>query len=898
MRIITSHENTDFDALAAMLAASKLYPDAIPVLPRRLNRNLRDFLALYGGEFPFTEADDLPRRRITHVVLVDTQSMSPIKGTNDRTRIRIIDHHPLRIEPGPTVSFSGEELGASTTLLIEQLQERGTVLTPFETTLLLLGIYEDTGSLSYDTTTSRDIRAAAWLLDRGASLEVVNDFLRRSLTEQQQSLYKKLVDQSTTHHFQGQTVLVAAVELEEYVEELSTLVHKLNDLFDPDAVFLLAGLGSSLQLIARSTTDAVDVAEIARHFGGGGHSKASAALIEDKGVEEAREELLTLLTECVHPLTTVREIMSRRVHTLTPGTTVEEARGLIRRYGHEGFPVVEDGKLMGVLTRREVDRAIHHELGHVPVQVYMHKGSASVSPADSVSDVQRVMIEHGLGQVPVVEDGRFTGIVTRTDLIKAWARPPSLSQASDVRQRMGNVFPAPLRSLLFKASDVATELGFSLYLVGGFVRDLLLDTPTLDLDLVIEGDAIRFARHLSKVIGGHVHSHTRFGTAKIILGGTAGTTLPASLDFVTARTEFYEHPTALPEIERSSIKQDLYRRDFTINTMAICLNRDRYGELLDFYGGQKDLQEKLIRVLHNLSFVEDPTRMLRAARLEQRLGFRIEERTAELIDDARELLARVTGERLRHELYLILQEDAPELVLRRMAELGILRTIHPALSYDEWLHKSFIQLRVAEELSRTVERTAHFSAAELLPPGTDAELGRRNGRPTPAQYLALVCFRLSEEEVASFVQRLKLRGSEAQTIRRTSELRSRLPELSNPKLSPSSIYRVLHPSAVAVLAALRVATDSKVARRNIDLYARKLRHIKSIIDGHYLQRMGIPTGPLYREILQQLRDARMDGRIVTIAEEETLIQELLAEKNLTIHGNDRDGELQSPDHSG
>jgi len=890
MRIITSHENTDFDALAAMLAASKLYPDMIPVLPRRLNRNLRDFLALYGGEFPFTRADSLPRRRITDIILVDTQSMSPIKGTDNRTRIRIIDHHPLGIEPGPRVSFSGEELGATTTLLIEQLQEIGTVLTPFEATLLLLGIYEDTGSLSYGTTTSRDIRAAAWLLDRGASLKVVDNFLRRPLTEQQQSLYKKLVDESTTHLFQGQTVLVAAVELEEYVEELSTLVHKLNDLFDPDALFLLAGFGSSLQLIARSTTDAINVAEIARHFGGGGHSKASAALIEDMGVKEARAQLLDLLTELVRPLTTVREIMSERVHTLAPDTTVEEARRLIRRYGHEGFPVVKDGKLMGILTRREVDRAIHHELGDVPVHVYMHKGGASVSPSDSVSDVQRVMIEHGLGQVPVVEDGRFTGIVTRTDLIKAWAKPHALSRALDVRQRMENAFPAPLRSLLFKARDAASELGFSLYIVGGFVRDLLLDTPTLDLDLVVEGDAIRLAKHLSKVIGGRVRSHTRFGTAKIILGGTAGTTLPASLDFVTARTEFYEHPTALPEIERSSIKQDLYRRDFTINTMAICLNRDRYGELLDFYGGRKDLQQKFIRGLHNLSFVEDPTRMLRAARLEQRLGFRIEERTAELIDDARELLSRVTGERLRHELYLILQEDAPELALRRMAELDILRAIHPALIYDEWVHKSFIQLRLAAEFTRVVERAAHFSAAELLPPGTDAGLERRNGRPTPAQYLALMCFRLSEDEVASLVRLLKLRGSEAQTIRQTNELRARLPELSNPKISPSSIYRILHPSADAVLAALRVATDSQVARRYIDLYACKLRHIKPIIDGHCLQKMGIPTGPLYREILQQLQDARMDGRISTIADEKTLIQELLAEMNLTFDGGNRDGQ--------
>lgn len=318
MRIITSHENTDFDALAAMLAATKLYPDARPVLPRRLNRNLRDFLALYGGEFAFVEADDLPRNRITDVVLVDTQSIAPIKGTSTDTRMQIIDHHPLGIELKPGMSFSGEELGATTTLMLEQIQETGTVLTSIETTLLLLGIYEDTGSLSYRTTTSRDVRAAAWLLDRGASLDVVNDFLHRPLTEQQQALYTKLVDHSATHSIQGQTVLIVAVQLEQYIEELSTLVHKLNDLFDPDALFLLAGFRDSLQLIARSTTDAVDVGEIARQFGGGGHSEASAAVLENLSVEEAQDRLLDLLAEHVRPLPTVHEIMSRGVQYTFP----------------------------------------------------------------------------------------------------------------------------------------------------------------------------------------------------------------------------------------------------------------------------------------------------------------------------------------------------------------------------------------------------------------------------------------------------------------------------------------------------------------------------------------------------------------------------------------------------
>ena len=253
---------------------------------------------------------------------------------------------------------------------------------------------------------------------------------------------------------------------------------------------------------------------------------------------------------------------------------------------------------------------------------------------------------------------------------------------------------------------MASALSFPLYAVGGFVRDLLLGQPNFDVDLVVEGDAIRLAQALAQRFGGRVRSHRRFGTAKWILpesltltndDGTtyAGSELPESLDFVTARTEFYEHPTALPTVERSSIKQDLHRRDFTINTLAVRLTPDHWGELLDFYGGRKDLADGMIRVLHSLSFVEDPTRILRAARFEQRFAFRIEPRTEELIAGALDLLDRVSAERVRHELELILAEAEPERALCRLGELNVLARLHPQLRCDAWFRAKASELRAA-----------------------------------------------------------------------------------------------------------------------------------------------------------------------------------------------------------
>ncbi len=855
MEVILTHENTDFDGLASLLAAAKLYPDAIPVLPRALNRNLQDFLALYRDEFPFVKAEDLPRRRIERVILVDTQTVPSLKGLRRKAEIRIIDHHPLARELGRRVSYYGEEIGATTTILVEQISEAHIPLSPLEATLLLLGIYEDTGCLSYLSTTPRDIRCAAWLLEQGANLSVVNDFLRHPLSERQRELYNQLVENTEFHHFAGQLVIIATAKVTDYAEEIAILAHKLRDLFNPAAAFILVDLEDRIHLVARSSTHAINVAEIARHFGGGGHNSAAAAMIRGLNLREVRRRLLDMLATHVKPIATVRQIMSYGVHTLPPEATVAEAAEMMRRYGHEGFPVVREGKLLGILTRREIDKALHHGLHEMPIESYMHKGEISVSPDDSIERLQQVMMEHDIGQIPVVEDGAIVGIVTRTDLIKLWAMKPRPSRAIEIAERIKKALPPPLLDLISKASETASEMGYSLYLVGGFVRDLLLGIPNLDLDLVVEGDAIALAKRLAEKEGGRVTSHARFGTAKWIFDEAERARLSIPfLDFVTARTEFYEHPTALPQVERSSIKQDLYRRDFTINTMAICLDKERYGQLLDFYGGEKDLNRGLIRVLHNLSFVEDPTRMLRAVRLEQRLGFAIEKRTEELLRGALELLHRVSGERIRHELYLILQEDEPERALARLHELGVLAQINPGLKCDDWLGERFKCLREA-----------------LATKGW--ELKAKSWK----LYLALLAFRMSTEELEGLIARLKLSRDDAAPLRQVHRLRALSPKLAEDQLKPSAIYRLLEPFSTEALFVLWVATDSELVRRRLELYHRQLRHIKPEIGGDYLKGMGLPPGPIYKRVLDALLDARLDGEVRTLAEEEALVERLLAQ---------------------
>ena len=867
MKVILTHENTDFDAWAAQLAAWKLYPDATPILPRRLNREVRDFLTLYGDQLPFRSVDDLPRRHIREAIIVDSQAVGSIKGMDASTTWHVIDHHPLRGKPRTDAQYTIEEIGAVTSLLVEQLRESRISVTPLEATILLLGIYEDTGSLSYPTTNVRDLRSAAWLLEQGANLGVVAKFLRHPLDERYQAIYSQLVHNVEWHSLHEQAILLAVAHLDEYVEELSTLAHKLDDVFDPDASFLLFVFKDQIQLIARSSSRAIDVGRIARDLGGGGHSAAAAAFMQGATLEEVHARLIDSLQEHVQPAARVRQIMSYGVHTLSPEMPLSEAENLMRRYGHEGFPVVEHGQLVGVLTRREIDRALYHRLDKATVRSFMHKGDMAVSPSDSVSTVQQIMSEHGVGQVPVVEDGRLLGIVTRTDLIKSWSPHVLPSRRGEIERLLHQTLPATLLSILLRARDAANKQGYSLYVVGGFVRDLLLGMPTLDLDLVVEGDAIVLARELAKQLKGRVRSHGRFGTAKVILGGTAGTNLPQSLDFVTARTEFYQHPTALPEVERSSIKQDLYRRDFTINTMAICLDQDRYGDLLDSYGGEKDLHDKWIRVLHNLSFVEDPTRILRAVRLEQRLGFAIEPRTAELVHDALDLLRRVTGERLRHELELILDEKVPEVTIRRLAELGVLRRLEAGLRYDGWLEDKMCSAR------QFLERQASASLEEEALPSDAPHVSveRRH------LLLALLTYPLTKTQLERFLLRLRFSQEIAKYLREVRALHALTRRLSRPNLKPSRIYRLLEPFSPQAIVAYSIALDTPAARDNVLLYLQRLRWVRALVGGAFFKAQGLQPGPVYGRILDALLDARLDGRVSTLSEEEALANQLLAE---------------------
>jgi tRNA nucleotidyltransferase (CCA-adding enzyme) len=869
MRIILTHEQADFDALASMLGAYLLDEAAIPVLPRRMNRNVRAFVTLYGAELPFIDPQDLPNEPVDSICLVDSQTMATVRGVGPNTRVHVVDHHLIRSDIQASWTFTSEELGATTTIFVEDLQKQNGGLTMIQATTLLLGIYEDTGSLTYTRTSARDLNAAAYLLEQGANLHIAGDFLNHPLSVEQQRLYDKLREHLESYQIHGHSVVIACGNAYGLDEELSTVAHKLRDLLDPDALFLLITTRGGVQMIGRSTSDHIDVSEITARFGGGGHSRAAASLIKGQDIEDVHAELMSLLPEFIRPAITVSEIMSHNPQVLSPNTSVQDAAERMQRFGYEGYPVVREGRVIGLLTRRAVDRALAHKL-NLPASSLMDAGEVTIHPDDSIDRLQHLMTDTGWGQIPVITESNseIIGIVTRTDLLKILTSEATQQRRPNYSEKLEEAMPKARVELLKAVAEVAFKQKVAFYIVGGFVRDLILERSSQDFDLVVEGDAISMARQLQELYGGRLTTHARFGTSKWLITHVrqklvngfglpehAGD-LPEFLDLISARTEFYTHPTALPTVEKGSIKLDLHRRDFTINTLAIRLDGNHYGELHDYWNGLYDLLEGLVRVLHSLSFVDDPTRMLRAIRFEQRFGFRIEKRTQELLYEARSLIKQISGDRIRHELDHILDEGNRVCMIERLSEFGLLNEIHPALVWDEISKRN---LRMLE----------HLESKPLV--NFDADLDRAGHRIILAYILWFI--HIPVDKIQAITRRLRFPVTLNNVLLSASHLWKDLPWIANARLSQIS-SRLENVSDLAIYAAFLASRDER-ACNNLQAYMHRRSIITLSITGNDLKLLGIPPGPVYKRILGAIRDGWLDGKIENAKQEQAYLNELI-----------------------
>lgn len=875
MDLIVTHSNADFDGLASMVAARKLFPEAKLLLPAGAQETVRNFLAEHDLGICKLKAIDLSQ--LTRLILVDTQDPDRIGSlkacvNNPSVEVVVFDHHVDEASPcaGRSPLSLVQPVGATTTVLIEELRRRQLTVTPFEATVLALGLYEETGSFGFTSTTVRDFNAGAFLLESKADLNVVMDVLRRPLDPDTVALLNDLMAHSELHYLEGRKVLVATSTIDRRRGEAAGVVHLLAEMQGIDAVVVAVMMEDRVQVIGRSRRSEIDVGWIAREFGGGGHAVAAAATIKGQTLAEVKEKLVGLLTTHYRPTLLAQDVMTRPVKTIEDGTTVTEAGQRMTAYGLNVFPVLDEhARYAGLVSRELIQKALFHRLGKMPVRDIMQTDAYVAQPKTPFHDIETAMIERNQRFVPIITDTKVVGVITRTDLLRTLhddvlkvARMRA-HRSGDVETEIGgphrNVkrllrsrLPHRLVTLLEHAGQLADRCEVSLFVVGGCVRDLLLGIENLDLDLVVEGDGIAFARKLGDMLQARVKVHERFGTAIVLLSDGF------KLDVATARTEYYEYPTALPTVEQSSIKKDLYRRDFTINALAVRLNGKGFGDILDFYGGQRDLNEKAIRVLHGLSFVEDPTRVFRAIRFETRFGFHLGKDTVALIAGAvkMNLFHRLSGHRLLEELKLLLGEREPMQAVKRLAEFNLLQFIHPKLKWSSRL----------ETLLDAVDQSIDWYRLLYLDRKMDVWL----------VYMMALLEVLPERACMEVLKRFPFSESETKRLK-TSRVGSQavIRQLGKrPPLKPADLYRLLAALSDETLLILMAKSKGETVKRQVSSFLTTYQHLKPTLTGTDLKAMGMKPGPQFKQILNRLHEARLNGEVKTESDERSLVRKL------------------------
>jgi tRNA nucleotidyltransferase (CCA-adding enzyme) len=865
MNLIISHKGLDFDGLASMVAAQKLYPESVMVIDDKPHQNIQEFMSLHKDSLEIKQYKNLNGQNISRIIIVDTKNKKRIGRfieliNNPLVNILIYDHHPNSENDIKTDCIHSELVGATVTLLVEKIMEKKINISSFEATVFALGIYQDTGSLLFSTTTVRDVQAVAWLLGKGANLEVISNFIERPLSIEQQKLFNLLIKNSKTSIINGIRILITSGSVDRYIGGLDLLTQKLRDFYAQDVIFSVVKMNNRTFLVGRSNVESAPVNKILAEFGGSGHRKAASAVVKGTGIDEVLSKLHQLIKDKIKPGIIARDLMSSPVKTIKSDQSINAVSRTMLRYGHSGFPVTDGEKIIGMISRRDIEKAEFHGLGHAPVKGFMSSNVISISPETPLFEIQQLMIDKDIGRLPVNKEGKIIGIISRSDVLrvlhgtqvpKKYQLKPNYQNTipNKIVSKMEYLLPPRVFSLIKQIRDYADNMEYRVFIVGGFVRDLLLGLPNLDLDLVVEGDGISFSKSLAEYLGVRIFFHERFGTANLYFNDGF------KIDIATTRKEFYEYPAALPAVETGSLQHDLYRRDFTINAMAIGINKDNMGELFDFFSGQSDLKQGIIRVLYNLSFVEDPTRIIRAIRFEQRYGFRIEDQTMffarQAIND--KLIEKVSFYRIREELMLILGEENLYQILRRLDELGIWPFIIPEVNISAKL----------EYMLKKLPDATYF--VKNFFPSIDRKL----------VILLILFYQLSADDVKAIDERFQWSKKYREEMIKVAERRNRIQEILDSLPVKNSILHHFFSDLSGEAVSYFMSISDQKNTMSIQDYLVSKDNAVVQINGDDLIRLGLKPGPIFKEIINSVIDGRLDGYIKSREDELNLVKQIL-----------------------
>jgi tRNA nucleotidyltransferase (CCA-adding enzyme) len=880
MDLILCHTTADFDALGAAVGLTRLLPGSKIVLSGGSHPPVRDFLALHRDEYPLIERRSVIPENIRSLTVVDTQHRDRIGKAAEWLdlphvkEIIVYDHHLGQESDIPATQSYISSVGATTTLIVEQLQQHQISLTFAEATVMALGIHVDTGSLTFDQSTPRDALALAWLMEQGASLSVISTYRDPGLSPQLQQLLTQALENLEYLCLHGHTIAWVTLKTEGFVPGLSSLASELVELTEIDAILLANEypLGKDdvrLTVIGRSQIPKTNLNLLFQLLGGGGHSQAASLNLRGVDSKVTLQQLLDgIKAQIPHP-PTARDLMSSPVRTILPETTIAEAQRVLLRYGNSGLSVVDaQGQLVGIISRRDIDIALHHGFSHAPVKGYMTTNLKTITPDTTLPQIEALMVTYDIGRLPVLENEQLVGIVTRTDVLRQLHQERGRGRERK-RGRGGenhlnlpqlqNKLAPQLWQLLTVASQAAQKRGWHLYLVGGAVRDLLLAEEAAgtlmikDIDLVVDGfhksadvgAGVELAKALQQLYpAARLEIHGAFQTAALLWHNDSELD-SLWVDIATARTEFYPYPAANPEVEASSIRQDLYRRDFTINAMALRLTSPHAGELLDFFGGLLDLQAKQIRVLHPNSFIEDPTRIYRGVRFAVRFGFQLEPQTEEFIryainsgvyDRTAQENSRTPAlqTRLKTELKHILEASYWKSALQLLDNLGALQCIHPTLKLDEDILRQLCLLERCLQQFDTEQSLIHWQMR-----------------------LEALIAHLAPEYRVKVAKNLQLQEDSITRLNNLALNSTQVLESLPTFQRPSQVVQLLRHYDLPMLILIALQSPRNI-RHQIWKYLTVWANVQPLLNGNDLKKLGYKPGPQYRQILDELLAATLD----------------------------------------
>lgn len=547
MKLISTHTHADFDGIASMIAAQKIHTDAHLLLPSHVSPDVQQYLALNRDAFSYYEEKDVNSDDIHTIILVDVNDVgrcSKVLQNASPTEVIVYDHHPQKT----MVTGVQEQTGATVTILAEVIFEEEIALTEWERTLFALGLYSDTGSFTYGSTTIRDISVLHKLFEDGISLSVIQTYHGAVLNADQQQLLTELMQMAQTKHLHGINIAVSCMSSSTYVQNLGLIVENWLSLSTADVTIAIVEMNRAVFLVSRSQSERFNVQTLMESFDGGGHPSAAAATVKKTDRSSIFETVLHSLANYIDDAVTAKTFMSTPVKTVSSQMNMADVKATAIRFGHSGFPVVDDGQLVGMISVRDAHRATNHGFGHAPVK-YMTEQVISCIANTPIEDVENLMMRHDIGRIPVIDDEKLIGIISRSDLLSA-LYDAKKSKNVNVSEWLNQMLGPARTQFLQQLGKVADEEQMNVYLVGGIVRDLFLDIRNIDLDFVVEGDAIDFAEKLAHKFQAPVHEHEAFKTAKVFINDEW-------IDFASARAEYYDAPSSLPKVRRTSLKEDL-----------------------------------------------------------------------------------------------------------------------------------------------------------------------------------------------------------------------------------------------------------------------------------------------------------------------------------------------------